>query len=95
MEKCILEIVQSGVYRTKNPLIITVIVRYGRLRNGCPIRLISNKLFLGNVKSIQNGNSNVISAKTGEHVILTIENNFGQYPVYNKHYNVEDLLESF
>lgn len=95
MENCILEIVQSGIFSVRNPLIITVIVKSGILKLQRCIRVISNKMYLGKVKSIQNGNTNTNIAKIGDYVILTVENTFGQYPIYNKHYTSEDLLESF
>lgn len=95
MQKCILEIVQSGVFSTKNPIIMAVIVRDGILKNGHPIRVICNKLYLGKVKSIQKENTNVTSAIIGDYIIITVENNFGQYPIYNKQYSVNDFLETF
>lgn len=95
---CILEILKDNIFRNTNPFVFGVKVIEGSLHVNTPLIIIKSgqKLYLGNVTSIQVNNRDISIANTNAEVCIKIElsdNNQKKY-TYGRHFTHSDLLLS-
>lgn len=95
---CILEILKDKIFRNTNPFVFGVKVIEGSLHVNTPLIIIKSgqKLYLGNVTSIQVNNRDISIANTNAEVCIKIElsdNNQKKY-TYGRHFTHSDLLLS-
>jgi translation initiation factor 5B len=91
---CELRIISTSVFNTGNPLVLGVEVVDGMARVGTPICVPTKAgIDLGRIISIELNHETVRIAKTGQFIVIKIENNDASY-VYGRDFTSEDPLVS-
>ena len=90
---CMLKIIESNIFHSKNPLVIGVEILEGNLYIGTTL-INSSKVYIGKVIGIQMNKMDVKLGKKGQSVCIKIDNEINPNITYGRHFTHKELLYS-
>lgn len=93
---CKLRILPQSIFKSRDPIIIGVMVENGIVKAGTPLCVPSKDFVdIGVVTSIESNHKNIESARKGQEICVKIEPIPGESPkMYGRHFDAEDMLVS-